>query len=544
MSSSSRVALPKRMPRRSANAGNAQSSTVNALANGADPIATGVNDQSPVATIGAHHPRTSLLRPLGIVGYDAIEPALLAALATEDPLLLVSEHGAAKTLLLVRLAHALQLELRHYNASILQFDDLAGFPIPDEHGGVRYAAPPGAIWGAQAVFLDEIGRCRPDVANKLFPIVHECRLQGIALDSLRYRWAATNPPPEAQEQNGEYLDSYEGVERLDPALADRFAYIVPLPRYADLSDHDRRLVVQGTDVPPAPHHEALVRELVATTRALLPTVHAAHGDAATAYVVALTARLGALHVAGGGRRAATLRRNLLAVHAACMALGRPGDERATCAALFASIPDVVRRVIPRSTLLAAHQAAWREAAMSPTDPAVALLSVRDPRQRAALALSLPGVPLAVRGEALCDALSTMPEVECQVFAWQLFPRVLRDNANGEVQLPATAIEMIAEVIGRIAHLGHSVRGYGPQREWATKARAVLAASTLPVAELEYLHGVMARAYTLPESATGFELKDGVEAAVARVLAMREQCRALLGVRDTTSHHESRRGGDA
>ena len=72
----------------------------------------------------------SLLRPLGVVGYGALEPALLAALATEEPLLLVSDHGAAKTLLLVRLAGALGLALRHYNASILQFDDLIGFPIP------------------------------------------------------------------------------------------------------------------------------------------------------------------------------------------------------------------------------------------------------------------------------------------------------------------------------------------------------------------------------------------------------------------------------
>src|SRR5690348_2037121 len=70
-------------------------------------------------------PFRSLLRPLEIVGYDTIEPALLAALATEEPLLLVSDHGAAKTLLLCRLAEALGLELRHYNASLLQFDDLA-----------------------------------------------------------------------------------------------------------------------------------------------------------------------------------------------------------------------------------------------------------------------------------------------------------------------------------------------------------------------------------------------------------------------------------
>jgi hypothetical protein len=81
----------------------------------------------------------SLLRPLGIVGYDALEPALLAALATEEPLLLVSDHGAAKTLLLVRLAHALGLTLRHDNASILQFDNLIGFPIPDGAGAIRYA---------------------------------------------------------------------------------------------------------------------------------------------------------------------------------------------------------------------------------------------------------------------------------------------------------------------------------------------------------------------------------------------------------------------
>lgn len=468
----------------------------------------------------------SLLRPLGIVGYDAIEPALLAALATEEPLLLVSEHGAAKTLLLVRLAQALGVSLRHYNASLLQFDDLAGFPIPDEHGGIRYAAPPGAIWDAQAVFFDEIGRCRPEVANKLFPIVHERRIQGVALDALRFRWAATNPPPEAQEQLGDYHDAYEGVERLDPALADRFAYVVPLPCYADLSTADRARVITGTDRAPTPHDDASVRELVATTRALLPGVHRDQGDAATAYVLALTSRLHALHIACGGRRAATLRRNLLAVHAACIALGRPGDERAACAALFASIPDIVRRHVPRSALLAAHNAAWRECAMAPSDPVRVLLSVTDPLQRAVLALALPGVPTGVRGETLCDALSAMPQVECQILAWHLFPRAL-----GVAVLPATAIEMIAEVVGRIANTGYTVNGYGPQRAWATGARASLAQTALPAAELEYLHGVVSRAYGLPESATGFEHGSDVAAAVSRVLEVRGRVIAALGAID-------------
>jgi MoxR-like ATPase len=75
-------------------------------------------DVTPAAAQDTTHeatrsPARSLLRPLGIVGYDGIEPAILAALATEEPLLLVSEHGAAKSLLLVRLAESLGLALRH-----------------------------------------------------------------------------------------------------------------------------------------------------------------------------------------------------------------------------------------------------------------------------------------------------------------------------------------------------------------------------------------------------------------------------------------------
>jgi MoxR-like ATPase len=226
------------------------------------PRARADGELSPARNAKPSH--RSLLRPLGVVGYDAVEPVLLAALATEEPLLLVSDHGAAKTLLLVRLAEALGVELRHYNASLLQFDDLVGYPIPDERTGtVHYAAPPGAIWGAEAVFLDEIGRCRPETANKLFPIVHERRVQGIALDRLRYRWAATNPPVEALEEGRDV--GYEGVELLDPALADRFAYVVPLPRFDELSEADRLAVIRGAGERVSPGAHAAVRELVEST---------------------------------------------------------------------------------------------------------------------------------------------------------------------------------------------------------------------------------------------------------------------------------------
>src|SRR3546814_572487 len=73
---------------------------------------------------------------LGLQGFEGIAPVLIAALAIEEPLLLIGPHGTAKSLLLNRVASALGLEFRHYNASLLNFDDLVGFPVPgrDEIG--------------------------------------------------------------------------------------------------------------------------------------------------------------------------------------------------------------------------------------------------------------------------------------------------------------------------------------------------------------------------------------------------------------------------
>ena len=130
-----------------------------------------------------NQPRGWLTR-LGLIGLSSIEAPLLAALATEAPLLLIGPHGTAKSLLLTRIAEALGLEFRHYNASLLNFDDLVGFPVPGVDRSLEYIKTPASIWGASAVIFDEISRCRPDIQNKLFPIIHERRVQGILLDDL------------------------------------------------------------------------------------------------------------------------------------------------------------------------------------------------------------------------------------------------------------------------------------------------------------------------------------------------------------------------
>ena len=135
-----------------------------------------------------------LLASLGVRGFTRLEPVVLAALVTEDPLLLIGRSGTGKTFLLNTLSEALGLEHRHYNASLISFDDLVGFPYPDKDGkGVRFLETPATVWSAESVLVDEISRCKPEHQNRLFSLVHERRVQGMPLSRLRYRWAAMNP---------------------------------------------------------------------------------------------------------------------------------------------------------------------------------------------------------------------------------------------------------------------------------------------------------------------------------------------------------------
>lgn len=403
---------------------------------------------------------TSILHGLGIVGYDTLEPAILAALATEEPLLLVSEHGAAKSLLLTRLGKALSLELRHYNASLLQFDDLAGFPIPDDRGGIRYAAPAGAVWDAEAVFLDEIGRCRPEIANKLFPLIHERRLQGTPLERLKYRWAATNPPPGHGSARDGDLDPYLGVEPLDPALADRFTYVLSLPAWHTLSVEDRAAVIRGTDLPPDEPAEAAVRDAVQQTRALLPEVTREIGDAVVTYILCLAPQLATAGLTLTGRRVAALRRAIIAIWAASRVLGKPTGSAAIQLALDGALPDVHRRGIDRAVLAAAHQAAWRHTVLPVDDPDRQLADAVGPYERAALAVRRPDLPPMTRAEVITGALAMLSPVQAPILAWFLLPTVTTDSA-----LPGIVSEAVIEVLRPYVVPGTKLATQADEPEW-------------------------------------------------------------------------------
>ena len=255
---------------------------------------------------------SQLLSKLGVYGYDEVESIILAALVTEDPLLLIGKAGTGKTYLLNSLSEALDLEHRHYNASMIAFDDLVGFPYPEpKQDSIRYLETPATVWQAESVLIDEISRCKPEHQNRLFSLVHERRIQGLSLANLRYRWAAMNPC----NHDADLDEIYDGSQPLDQALADRFGFLLEVPDWNALSDHDRSRIADPKGEGQRSRDEvglaAFLEKARETYRSLLDSAPLAPRQ----YAVAASTLLGDAHIRISPRRARQLTRNLYAVMA-------------------------------------------------------------------------------------------------------------------------------------------------------------------------------------------------------------------------------------
>ena len=296
--------------------------------------------------------KLSHLAALGVFGFDAVEPIVLAALITEDPLLLIGNSGTGKTFLLNSLSEALGLEHRHYNASLIAFDDLVGFPYPDaERGSVKFLETPATVWGAESVLIDEISRCKPEHQNRLFSLVHERRIQGIALPKLRFRWAAMNPC--STDQNG--AEDYAGSEALDPALADRFALFVRASDWGDLTPSERMKVAAPAGEGRIADDKGLLRAQIHAWRKRFVIEVEACPDQILVYATTAVSALNSAGIRISPRRSRLMARSFLA---ASIAAGKPAD-RLFRRMLDASLPHTCWGATPPgAAVAAAHRAAW------------------------------------------------------------------------------------------------------------------------------------------------------------------------------------------
>ena len=349
--------------------------------------------------------RAGIFDQLGVVGFSSIEAPLLAALATDSPLLLIGPHGTAKSLLLNKIAEALDLSFRHYNASLLNFDDLVGFPLPSADGTLQYVKTPAAIWGAGAVIFDEISRCRPDIQNKLFPIIHERKVQGLPLVGLQYRWAAMNPPDRDEDDSG-----YLGSEPLDTALADRFPFVIDMPAWRTFTKEQQLEVIQSGDQSIDPVHAQRLVQAIARTKSLLALTSEALEEGMAAYVQTMFALLLQAGIALSPRRCAMLYRACLSVNAAAMAIdSKASVTDTTLLALRSSLPQRALGIaISEVKLLSAHKEAMRLIQLAPNDPFKAILCESDPVEKIRLAVAAYKLPKPEFSRVIADALAQLP----------------------------------------------------------------------------------------------------------------------------------------
>lgn len=390
---------------------------------------------------------SQLLSKLGVYGYDEVESIILAALVTEDPLLLIGKAGTGKTYLLNSLSEALDLEHRHYNASMIAFDDLVGFPYPEpKQDSIRYLETPATVWQAESVLIDEISRCKPEHQNRLFSLVHERRIQGLSLANLRYRWAAMNPC----NHDADLDEIYDGSQPLDQALADRFGFLLEVPDWNALSDHDRSRIADPKGEGQRSRDEVGLAAFLEKARETYQSLLDSAPLAPRQYAVAASTLLGDAHIRISPRRARQLTRNLYAV----MAL-RNGhiDESDFQQVLTWSIPHRAWGAnLSSEHILAAHRVAWDSTFLSGKAAWLNQLLTEQSLPKLVRRL-LREVPDADTGSiAVSQCLSQSGADRKAAFAFALYPAALEGRLpigrEGINELARTAAKIV-DVSGKL-----------------------------------------------------------------------------------------------
>ena len=192
----------------------------------------------------------NFLNKLEIYGYEHYVTYFIYSIITGMPILLIGPHGTGKTYLTEKIADFLGLKFHTYDASKAMFEDIVGFPNPDDmkNGKISYIKGELTLWDKEFILIDELSRALPSSQNKWLEVIRSRKLMGVKLDKLKYIFAAMNPP------------SYAGAMPLDEALADRFSFIINID---DSVGNNIENIIKVETVEDSPLIEKNSKELVA-----------------------------------------------------------------------------------------------------------------------------------------------------------------------------------------------------------------------------------------------------------------------------------------
>ena len=386
-----------------------------------------------------------ITEPLGLFGWSHLEPVILAALASESPLLLIGKHGSAKSFILERLAKSLGLTFRCYNASLINYDDLVGIPVPvNNNTALSYISSPNAIWDAEVVFIDELNRTKPELQNKLFPIIYDKRVQWTNLAKLKYRWAAMNPPGKDDDEEDDL--SYIGALPLDPALADRFPYIIEVPTWDNLNDEDKRNMLIDNHL--GKHDFPVdIYTLIKETQECYQDILKTNLEAIVKYIITLMGLLKNSFGYFSSRRATMLEDSFIYIYAAMKVINGHFNQavsfhRAAYLHIQNTLPNVANEEIDKTLLMNICQQALQLANLDESIEKDLLLT-NDPIERLKLLIKNKKT---VKTEMINDTiLSSLNQIQYDKVrrAMALFTYLtFRDNS----QIHAAIIETLANEI--------------------------------------------------------------------------------------------------
>ena len=144
----------------------------------------------------------SILNKIGLIGWEKIEPTIIASLIARKPILMIGSPGTSKTEGAALISKAFQgskCEFRTYDVPALSPDDLLGVYNPADlvKGKLSFVQTPLSVWGKSAILLDEINCANPMTQSKLHELVRVQQIMGLET-GIELVFAAINPPQKFQ----------------------------------------------------------------------------------------------------------------------------------------------------------------------------------------------------------------------------------------------------------------------------------------------------------------------------------------------------------
>lgn len=165
----------------------------------------------------------SLIRPY-LYGWNELEPTILACVATNQNMLLIGKHGIGKSAFMHFLGNAMSQGNKDFNVHKYSMDkenmiSMVGIPNVEalKQSRIDYCTHERSIFNADIALFDEITRASKENQNMVLEIMEEGTVFGKPLKRLKLRIATAND------------ETYKGAMKLDAALLDRFAIVLPIP---------------------------------------------------------------------------------------------------------------------------------------------------------------------------------------------------------------------------------------------------------------------------------------------------------------------------